>query len=572
MSLEFFDQGKKYVGGADDNICPICHEDLNETQVTIMCHECGQKFHHECIKEWCTTSSGYTNQKGCPSCRDPNICTNNNFEAERLEAQRRERERLREERIGVALDALDAEFNMTQALEVLRLHYREYSMEDGTDIGRARIVEANREFTQMENHLSRVWDWMLNHLMDFFEDLNVPFPNQNIYEEPNEQSERTDNARSLLQEIEDNPNWFRTPRLNNSKDVAHLCDLYDLMIINWEEYDRLEGIDGYTIGGYFTELFGRPFRFLFREEQNIYAQRIRAQRIYKSLQVKIFIFTMILQNRDTHTREQVNNADRGAQTDDDLGPVMPATLEREQTQMEAPREQTLTAAEAVAIAAQIAAEEAAAPRRRGRRPLTAAEADAIAAQIVAERRERDRHRGAQTNTEAGIDVQIAELNAQIDAERNRRDAAEMRIAEANMRTAEAERRIADAERRIADMGISGGKPKKRTYKKRTYKKRTYKKKTKQLFGWGKNPKLEKFWRELASGKKVIIVYNNDKIENYNMPKTKNAAHKKYIELLNNNEIKAIITSGQSSDIYEALYKRVKNKSPQEIIKNYKKYL
>ena len=45
MSLEFFDQGKKYVGGADDNICPICHEDLNETQVTIMCHECGQKFH-----------------------------------------------------------------------------------------------------------------------------------------------------------------------------------------------------------------------------------------------------------------------------------------------------------------------------------------------------------------------------------------------------------------------------------------------------------------------------------------------------------------------------------------------
>ena len=57
-----------------------------------------------------------------------------------------------------------------------------------------------------------------------------------------------------------------------------------------------------------------------------------------------------------------------------------------------------------------------------------------------------------------------------------------------------------------------------------------------------------------------------------MPKTKNAAHKKYIELLNNNEIKAIITSAQSSDTYEALYKRVKNKSPQEIIKNYKKYL
>ena len=547
MSLEFFDQGKKYVGGADDNICPICHEDLNETEVTIMCHECGQKFHHECIKEWCTTSSGYTNQKGCPSCRDPNICTNN----------------------------FEPEFNMTHSLEILRRSHREYSMDDGTEIGRARLTEANREFTQMENQFQEVWHWMLNHLIEFIEDFNVPFPNQNNYEEPNEQSNRTDNARSLLQEIEDNPNWFRTPRLNNSKDVAHLCDLYDLMILNWDEYKRLEG-------GYLTELFGRPLRFLFTEEQNIYAQRIRAQRKYKSLQVKIFIFTMILQNRDTHTREQVNNADRGAQTDDDLGPVMPATLERERTQMEAPREQTLTAAEANAIAAQVVAERRERDRRRGiatQLEISPREAEAIAAQIVAERRERDRRRGAQTDPEAGIDVQIAEINAQIDAERNRRDAAEMRIAEANMRTAEAERRIADAqrrteevERRIADMGISGGKPKKRTYKKRTYKKRTYKKKTKQLFGWGKNPKLEKFWRELASGKKVIIVYNNDKIENYNMPKTKNAAHKKYIELLNNNEIKAIITSGQSSDIYEALYKRVKNKSPQEIIKNYKKYL
>ena len=28
MSLEFFAQGKKYVGGADDIICPICHENF----------------------------------------------------------------------------------------------------------------------------------------------------------------------------------------------------------------------------------------------------------------------------------------------------------------------------------------------------------------------------------------------------------------------------------------------------------------------------------------------------------------------------------------------------------------
>ncbi len=90
--------------------------------------------------------------------------------------------------------------------------------------------------------------------------------------------------------------------------------------------------------------------------------------------------------------------------------------------------------------------------------------------------------------------------------------------------------------------------------------------------WGKNKNLEKFWYKLASGNEVLLIYNNDEIENYTMPKTKIAASKKYRELLNNNNIKAIITSAMSSDTYESLYKRVKNNSPNEIIKNYKKYL
>jgi len=90
--------------------------------------------------------------------------------------------------------------------------------------------------------------------------------------------------------------------------------------------------------------------------------------------------------------------------------------------------------------------------------------------------------------------------------------------------------------------------------------------------WGKNKKLEQFWRELASGYKVILVYNDDKKENFIMPKTHPALSNKYKELENNNNIKAIITSAQSSDTYESLYKKVKNKTPQEIIKNYKKYL
>ena len=56
------------------------------------------------------------------------------------------------------------------------------------------------------------------------------------------------------------------------------------------------------------------------------------------------------------------------------------------------------------------------------------------------------------------------------------------------------------------------------------------------------------------------------------PKTQPAKQKKYIELENNKDIKAIITAVPSSDTYEALYKRVKGKKPDEIIKNYRKYL
>ena len=57
-----------------------------------------------------------------------------------------------------------------------------------------------------------------------------------------------------------------------------------------------------------------------------------------------------------------------------------------------------------------------------------------------------------------------------------------------------------------------------------------------------------------------------------MPKTRQAISNKYTELENDDNIKAIITSAQSSDTYESLYKKVKNKKPEEIIKNYKKYL
>ena len=109
-------------------------------------------------------------------------------------------------------------------------------------------------------------------------------------------------------------------------------------------------------------------------------------------------------------------------------------------------------------------------------------------------------------------------------------------------------------------------------KKMTKTRKRHKETTTDANVWGKNKKLENFWRNLASGNKVILVYNTGKIVHYTLPKTQPAKKNKYIELENNKEIKAIITSAMSSDTYEALYKRVKGKTPDEIIKNYKRYL
>ena len=90
--------------------------------------------------------------------------------------------------------------------------------------------------------------------------------------------------------------------------------------------------------------------------------------------------------------------------------------------------------------------------------------------------------------------------------------------------------------------------------------------------WGKNKSLEDLWRKLSSGEEVVLIYGDDKVKKIKMPKTINATLKKYDVFKKDDNIKAIITSAQSDDIYEALYKKVKNKKPELVIKNYGKYL
>lgn len=90
--------------------------------------------------------------------------------------------------------------------------------------------------------------------------------------------------------------------------------------------------------------------------------------------------------------------------------------------------------------------------------------------------------------------------------------------------------------------------------------------------WGKNIALENFWRNLSSGKKIVLIYNTNKTEIYNMPKTTAARSNKYKEFLDDPTIKILLTSPMSVDAYEySLYPKAYNKTPKEVIDNYKKY-
>lgn len=91
--------------------------------------------------------------------------------------------------------------------------------------------------------------------------------------------------------------------------------------------------------------------------------------------------------------------------------------------------------------------------------------------------------------------------------------------------------------------------------------------------WGKDPHLEKFWRELASGKKVVVVYKDKPHSFVNLPKS---TTKKYQTVLNEFEddptVVAILSSNQSQDAYEQyLYPKAKGKSVKSILQTYTRY-
>jgi hypothetical protein len=91
--------------------------------------------------------------------------------------------------------------------------------------------------------------------------------------------------------------------------------------------------------------------------------------------------------------------------------------------------------------------------------------------------------------------------------------------------------------------------------------------------WGKNIPLEKFWNNLSSAKKVVLLYTNSPYQIINLPSRTTKKFKSIFQKFEENkDIISVLSSNESQDSYELyLYPKAKNKTVDYVIENYKKY-
>jgi hypothetical protein len=90
--------------------------------------------------------------------------------------------------------------------------------------------------------------------------------------------------------------------------------------------------------------------------------------------------------------------------------------------------------------------------------------------------------------------------------------------------------------------------------------------------WGKNKPLEKFWRDLASGRKVVVIYATPSHKIVEVPTGKTAIRAAFDGFDADPDIVAVLSSNMSQDAYEVyLYPKAKDKSVEYVIQNYKKF-
>jgi len=91
--------------------------------------------------------------------------------------------------------------------------------------------------------------------------------------------------------------------------------------------------------------------------------------------------------------------------------------------------------------------------------------------------------------------------------------------------------------------------------------------------WGKNKELERFWGDLASAKKVVLIYKDNSHKYVSLPNIKTQKYQTLMkEFDEDSNVVAVLSSNSSQDAYEVyLYPKAKDKSIEYVIKNYKKY-
>ena len=132
-------------GGAD-NKCPICLEEFSQSEIdsnqTIQCNGCSQHFHENCIREWC--ESNITNRL-CPICREPNICTNNDFNLDQPEPEPSQ---------------------ISDIITSLGLEHRRLQIINDT-----QLAEENTRFNAL-NSYDQMTIWVSDHLEEFINNIN----------------------------------------------------------------------------------------------------------------------------------------------------------------------------------------------------------------------------------------------------------------------------------------------------------------------------------------------------------------------------------------------------------------
>ena len=94
--------------------------------------------------------------------------------------------------------------------------------------------------------------------------------------------------------------------------------------------------------------------------------------------------------------------------------------------------------------------------------------------------------------------------------------------------------------------------------------------------WGRNKPLEKFWQDLASGRKVVVIYatpsNASSHKIGTMPTGKNAIRAMFDSFDADPTIVAVLSSNMSQDAYEVyLYPKARDNTVDYVIRNYKKF-